>query len=63
MNNKVEILLITKGHIVDKKEIDYNKWEEINLVDYFDLDRVQEFINDHGVKVVKRLKNIFGIAQ
>lgn len=63
MKNKVEILLLLKGNIVDRKEIEYSDWKLINLVDYFDLDHVKEFREVHGAEVVKRLKNIFGIAQ
>lgn len=59
MNNKVEILLITKGHIVDRKEIDYDKWELINLVDYFDLEHAKEFREVHGTEVVARLRTLF----
>ena len=63
MNNKVEILLLLKGDIVQKKEIEYSKWELIKFIDYFDLDHVDEFIEVHGIEVVKHLKNLFEIAQ
>lgn len=59
MNNKVEILLLLKGNIVDRKEIEYSNWELINLVDYFDLDHAKEFREVHGVEVVQRLRNLF----